>query len=454
MQFPVNRAYNDESIYYRRRREKEDKYLVARPGDGVIAPFQCDACWFVNLHGRRPLGTAGGDEDFGDAVELALIRRANLDVFWSRETNTVQQTVGNLKELVASATAAGRLVPLEPMEPWPVADQEGMGVAVAMLEKSIKSGGKNNKEYLQFDTVRKLRSAVANAYSATSQSASHNFAMKASSGVVQRVYEGATQSVLMERFVAGLKTRMPQETRRNKPMTSVMVGYVVDELEIEWTAPDTHAARKRIILMTAAYMCVTFGFSLRGNEGLWVDADRLIEGINIGRHDPRAKHVIVALLGRFKGEDGDRMHVFPLASVTRSGIRIRLWLERLASLLKSEGKTNCPAFCDIDGFQLSMSDFEAVMHPMLKRLQNDPSYRDVIPRGLDVELEYRMARSLRRGAENVALDHRLPDSTVRMVNRWGSYERNRGAEPGFSMLEHYASSTNTRYKQISFSAIL
>ena len=74
--------------------------------------------------------------------------------------------------------------------------------------------------------------------------------------------------------------------------------------------------------------------------------------------------------------------------------------------------------------------------------------------GLDVEVEFRLARSLRRGAENQALDNKVPDSTVNLVNRWGRYERNRGAEPGFNMLEHYAASTNTRYKQISFSTIL
>ena len=423
--------------------------MVARPGDGVIAPFQCDRCWFVNLHGREPVAGILSDD-----MEQALIRRVNLDVFWSRETKTVQHTVGNIKELVNLSLAAGRKVPLEPWKPWAVGDAEGMGVAIAMLEKSLKKTGRNSKKYLQVDTIRKLRSAAANVYAATSQAAASNFAMKASNGSVQRVYEGATQSVLMERFVAGLTARMPQDVKKNKPMSSIIVGYVLDALETEWANAATSDSRKRILLMSAAYICVTFGFSLRGNEGLWVDAQRLIDGINIGKHDPRASHVIISLLGRFKGEDGDRMHVFPLASVTKTGIRIRLWLERLVALLKREGKTDCPAFCDEEGYQLSMSDIEAVMHPVLKDLQRDRDYKDVIPRGLNVEVEFRLARSLRRGAENQALDNKIPDSTINLVNRWGRYERNRGAEPGFNMLEHYAASTNTRYKQISFSAIL
>ncbi len=447
--FPVSRAYNDEPTYFKRRKEKETKYLVARPGDGVISPFQCDRCWFLNLHGRLPMSSSLSDDR-----ELALIRRANLDMFWSRESSTVSQTMGSLKELIGGAKSAGRLIPLEGMTPWKVGDDEGMGVAIAMLEKSIKTSGANSSEFLQFSTIRKLRSASANVFAATSQASTTAFVMKTSAGAIQRIYSGGTQSVLLERFVMGLKARMPHISKRNKPITSVMVNYVLDALELEWSDRAVLPERRRIVLMTAAYIATTFGYSLRGNEGFWVDAQRLIDNINVGKYDTRAKHVTICLLGRFKGEEGDRMHVFPLASVTRSGIRIRLWLERLVRLLRTEGKTGCPAFCDEDGYQLSAADLEAVMHPILRRLQSDESKPDVILPGLDVETEFRMARSLRRGSESEALDQGVPESTVRLVNRWGSYERNRGAEPGFDMLDHYAASANTRYKQISYSAVL
>ena len=445
----MSRAYNDEPTYFRRRKEKEDKYLVARPGDGVITPFQCDRCWFINLHERMPMTNSGSDDR-----ELALIRRATLDMFWSRESSTVAQTVRGLKELIRGAESAGRRMPLERLMPWEISDEQGMGVAIAMLEKSISTGGINSNDFLQYATVRKLRSASSNVFAATSQAAAAVFSMKTSAGAVQRVYAGGTQAVLMERFMSGLKARMPHVTKRNKPITSVMVNYILDELELEFVDRATGPERRRIVLMTAAYIAVTFGYSLRGNEGLWVDAQRLIDNINVGKNDPRASHVIICLLGRFKGEEGDRMHVFPLASVTRTGIRIRLWLERLVRLLRVEDKTNCPAFCDDEGFQLTTSDLEAVMHPILMKLQNDEAFPDVVLAGMVVDVEYRMARSLRRGSESEALDQGMPASTVRMVNRWGSYERNRGAEPGFSMLDHYAASANTRYKQISYSAVL
>ena len=98
-----------------------------------------------------------------------------------------------------------------------------------------------------------------------------------------------------------------------------------------------------------------------------MDADRLRKHIDVGKHDYKAGHVTVALVGRFKGEEGDRMHVLPIANKSRSGIPFRLWLERLAFQLDKEDRKNCPAFCDLDGYQLSQSDMERVFHPILEQ---------------------------------------------------------------------------------------
>ena len=79
--------------------------------------------------------------------------------------------------------------------------------------------------------------------------------------------------------------------------------------------------------------------------------------------------MLVAVMGRFKGEDGDRMHFLPLANVTSLGIRIRIWLERLVALLKKEGNNNCPALCDMEGNMLSATATNIVYHPILENIQ-------------------------------------------------------------------------------------
>ena len=46
--------------------------------------------------------------------------------------------------------------------------------------------------------------------------------------------------------------------------------------------------------------------------------------------------MLVSVMGRFKGENDNRMHLLPLVNVTSSGIRIHMWLEKLVALLKEE----------------------------------------------------------------------------------------------------------------------
>jgi hypothetical protein len=140
---------------------------------------------------------------------------------------------------------------------------------------------------------------------------------------------------------------MPEITIQSLPLMGVAVAKLLNRLEAEWINPGTDPTRKqRLITMVCGYIVVTFGYSLRGHEGFWTDAGRLCEGIGTGRNPSvgERRHVLVSLLGRFKGEQGTRMHVFPLSDRTSSGIRIRLWLERVVKILLDEEKGELPGF--------------------------------------------------------------------------------------------------------------
>jgi hypothetical protein len=356
-----------------------------------------------------------------------------------------------VKEIVSQCKVVGRSVALAGMEPWIVGDRSGMGIAMLMLEKSVRKG-RNSDSYMQFGTIRKLRSAAASVYAATSQAAELRYCLKGPKNHVLHLYDGPSQTVFMERFVKELEARMPQDSMRNLPMTGDMVKHVHSVLEREWLDICTTPERKRQVLMLGAYLSVAYGLSLRGNEAFWVDAGRLCEHILDGKDDAREGHVNVALVGRFKSEDGDRMHVLPIANVSKSGLKHRMWLERLVAWLKEEGNTrDCPAFCDEEGYMLTSAELEAVMHPILADMQARPEFAESMPVGLDVRQWFRMQRSLRRGAENDALDNGTSEPTIELIHRWNAWERSRGAQPGFNMLEHYAFNKRIRYKQISFS---
>ena len=77
-------------------------------------------------------------------------------------------------------------------------------------------------------------------------------------------------------------------------------------------------------------------------------------------------HWLVTVMGRFKGEDGDRIYPLPLVNLSFSGIRIRMWLERLVALFKEEGKTNCPNLCHMEGCILSTAAIESAFHRILE----------------------------------------------------------------------------------------
>ena len=101
---------------------------------------------------------------------------------------------------------------------------------------------------------------------------------------------------------------------------------------------------------------------------------------------PGGWHVIVCLLGRFKNKSGDRMHCFPIASTTKSGVKVRFWLKQVVNILVLEGRSGCPAFCNNEGYLLSESTVESVLHLILEFIKDSTS--NLIPKGIDIEENY------------------------------------------------------------------
>ena len=58
------------------KQKYEARFMHARPGGNLLAPFQCDWCWFENLEGRRT-----DPEIYSDSQMLGYICRANFDFF-------------------------------------------------------------------------------------------------------------------------------------------------------------------------------------------------------------------------------------------------------------------------------------------------------------------------------------------------------------------------------------
>ena len=101
---------------------------------GILS--ECDLCQFRNLNERDPIHGNSKDN-----YTLLCIRRAILDVFWSRETSTVS---GNFRILrreyfdSAEALIIRRPVPIIGNDK--VRDRVDMGCAIQTLETSQRKG--------------------------------------------------------------------------------------------------------------------------------------------------------------------------------------------------------------------------------------------------------------------------------------------------------------------------
>ena len=107
-----------------------------------------------------------------------------------------------------------------------------------------------------------MRAAVSEVYSATSTAHESRYSLNSHQGSVLHIYKRAIHSDLMEIFYKGTKRRILVESDWNKPVNALVVNYILNHIEHEWVMPDTEPCGNREILMTAAYICVTYSFYL------------------------------------------------------------------------------------------------------------------------------------------------------------------------------------------------
>ena len=89
---------------------------------------------------------------------------------------------------------------------------------------------------------------------------------------------------------------------------------------------------------------------------------------------------------------------------------------------------------------------------ILQRVQIEQA--GIILDTVDVQNEYGMSRSLRRGATSEAQNAQIPQEVVEANNRWRKHCRSRGITPGMSMMEWYTDAKASILSLIQFSGSL
>ena len=449
--FHVQEARNEAGAVWKRKKD-EGRFMTAKDGDMWCAPFQCDWCWFVNLERRIPK-----EGNLVDDRLLDYIRRVNLDIMWSREGGTVGTTVTQIRKMIRLCKDLGMSIIDVPIGPWPVVDDVGFRLAILMLRASQEKG-RNDKDYVQFDSIRKLRSGFSNIYENSARGHQTTLAFRGDKGKAYRFSTCETESRLFAKFVRGLESRMGRQVESNVGLDHRILLAICRNYDKELADTSVNFDRKRLIIMVGSYLMVCFGASLRGNEGLYLEGSSLCLMIGYGdSEEDRAKklgHVCVPLLGRFKTEVGEDKHVAVITNKSKSGLCFRLWLERLAWLLKKEGKENTagPAFCNYDGTMMRSFELDQEFRNSLKIVQLEKP--DLIPEGIDVVKLYGTYRSCRRGSLTRATEEGIDGPELDLINRWRKWESNSGGSPHMSMREHYLEIKLVMKRMLSYSKAL
>lgn len=412
-----------------KRHKRQDDYLRARDGDHILAPFECDLCVFRKLRGHSPC--------IGNSVDdllLGCIRRANLDVFWSRATSTVQSNTRLARNAYKLSNLVGLNGFMNHIGPLPPYDHCGYEVAIVILLASRKPG-RYSTEYTQYETIRKYRSCYSNQVRASPQANHHVLALGNTKGAYQRLSTDVCGSLWFQKFNEGCKNRMGQIWRPNRGMPIELLLLFLKGIEQRIEGNTSRTERHKWIVL-ATYISVTYVLSLRGAEGLLLD----LGGINTYWERGDGTYIIVPLLGKIKGEQHDVVHKIPCVPVTSSGINVKAQLERLRSIKADLRYFDGPAISDSEGKLLSAKDLDEMVIEILHELF--VSHQELFPGDITekkhIQQYYQCFRTFRKTSDTRALEAGVAREDITTVNRWRENDKAQGKRPNRSMVQHYA----------------
>jgi hypothetical protein len=423
--FLIRTSVDDDGFKIERAGD-DIRFLQARAGDNLLTPFQCDLCHFRNIMKRDPV-----KDHWADREILEYVRRANLDAFWARESNTVNNNLRDAVRMegkVASRLGIPSITP--PMGPFPVEDKFGMAAAIATLDRSLDPG--IYEEHVQWDTFRKVRSSVTN----ISQAGVSGLSDVVGAYERERVWvsEVPTHSFWYSRFMAGLHKRVGEVRKPDKALTIDEVHAIENILEAEWKNTKTVQAQKRVAEM-GVWFIVEFCVGIRGEEALLIEFAGTKKSLQYLRA-PTNPHFKLFITGRTKGNQisGSK---FAIPCVTRTegtGLEPGKWIERLIGVLTQMGVRDGPLFRR----NLRPTRLVEYQDDFFRVIEAVQASTKLIAEDVCVRDEYGTERTLRRSATAHAKNMEISDDVVKANNRWRSeYNSRTGGSSRVDMIDVY-----------------
>jgi hypothetical protein len=369
-----------------------------------------------------------------DKLLLECIWRANLDAFWSRDSSTVLGNRDKMKYALKLSAMVNLSGPYEHVGTMPSKDHCGYEVAIQMLLASQRPG-RYSKAYTQWDTIRKIRTVYSNQVKTSPQANQQVMALGNDKGQSQRLVQDQCSSYWFSRFFIGCRRRMGQDWRPNKGMSAELIVEILSQTSQRISESESQD-QKVFWLTFGTFLTVSYVLSLRGGEGLLLD----LNGIRKNNMQAQTGFIIIALLGKVKGEHRDRCHLLPCVNVTSSGINVRNWVEKLMILKGEMGCVNGPLIANMDGSVMSTARLDGGLLEILEEIfDNKPNlFQGAVTCKEELGLAYQVFRSPRRTSDTRAIEQQVAKIDIEVVNRWKVVEGAQGNRPAHQMHQHYA----------------
>ena len=126
-------------------------------------------------------------------------------------------------------------------------------------------------------------------------------------------------------------------------------------------------------------------------------------------------HIVIPLLGHFKGKIGECYHLTPLAAMMKSRIRIKVWMQLLLKVHATHGRKSRPAFCDHKENQMTSKMMQKIMPDLLMKVQT--THSSVILADVDVLEEYDISCLFHRRETTQTCNWNFSQSDIKAANQ-------------------------------------
>jgi hypothetical protein len=143
---------------------------------------------------------------------------------------------------------------------------------------------------------------------------------------------------------------------------------------------------------------------------------------------------MITLRGRVKGEKkAEACHLVPLVAVTKSGLKTKLWIERVVEAYSRIGIFRGWLFRDARGAPNRQREYEHMLFALIEEgIEKQILPERILPRNSDVAAEYDgISRSGRRGYSTHATNQAISDKDIQRLARWRSVENAGGKHTDF-----------------------